>query len=96
MAGKMKHNKEAIRGFALHLLKEHGYNKEVWNEDDIKSFVSEKFGVKWVGPKYNAKCGATFKPNENKVTEYGIYAKNFEALCESVMWQIHNGYWKKE
>ena len=91
----MKRNLEMMKGFALHLLKEHGYEGE-WNEENIKSFISKKFGVKWVAPKYNMKFGATFKPNENEVYEYGIYAKNFEALAEKVIWEIHKGYWKKE
>ena len=91
----MKNNKEMMRGFALHLLKEHGYEGE-WNEEAIKSFISEKFGVKWVAPKYSMKYGATFKPDDSKVNEFGVYSKNFEALAEKVIWQIHKGYWKKE
>lgn len=84
-----------IKGFALHLLKEYGYDGS-WDEEQIKSFITEKFGVKWVAPKYNMKYGATFKPNDAKVNEFGIYAKTFEALVEKVIWEIHSGYWKKE
>ena len=91
----MKNNKEMMRGFALHLLKEHGYTGE-WNEEDIKKFISEKFDVKWVEPKYGMKYGATFKPDNSKVHEYGVYSSSFEAVAEKVIWEIHKGYWKKE
>lgn len=87
--------KESAKLFALHLLEEQGYNGK-WDEESIKTFISEKFGVKWCKPKYNAKYGASFKPDESRVTEYAIYAKNFEVLCENVMWNIHNGSWRKE
>lgn len=92
-----QNNLDLVRNFALHLLKECGY-EDSWNIEKIKSFITEKFDVKWCDAEYpgQPKYGSSFKPYNAKVTEYRIYAKNNEKLIEAVMWEITKGKWRKE
>ena len=91
----MKNDKRLIREFTLHLLKEYGYDGE-WNIEDIQNFISKTFGVKWIKPGTDKKYGVTFKPDKNKVTEYGMYSKNIDVLIETAICRFHIGDWKKE
>ena len=91
----MKNDKRMIREFALHLLKEYGYEGE-WNIEDIQNFTSKTFGVKWIKHGADKKYGVTFKPDETKATEYGMYSKNIVVLIETAVWRFHSGDQKKE
>lgn len=82
------------------MAKELGYaGKETL--EGVKQFIFDNYNIIWVNnseklKQYNAKCGATFKPDPSKVTAYSIYAKNEWYLVETVLFRIKSRDWKLE